>query len=209
MAFPGGVSSAAGKWMTVFLYYVYNVLCFLPARCGVCRWLSAISLFCPCQRRGCGRTGSTSDLGAVGLFLPKTVAQVCVSRLVRILCKIGNLFTYLFLWWCNHGYWTERQSLSFYSLCCLLNVAVQILAAVHAAKCPCDFWTYWHLGLCIFCYSPFDTENLFLSPGNTARFSVGSRKSSLYNWTPPNTPSFREKYYLVSTPRKAKHKGWT
>ncbi|NXG42932.1 RIPR3 protein, partial [Psilopogon haemacephalus] len=45
-------------------------------------------------------------------------------------------------------------------------------------------------------WNPFDTENLFLSPGTTAKFSVGSRKSSLYNWTPPNTPSFREKYYL-------------
>ncbi|XP_061297604.1 RIPOR family member 3 isoform X2 [Pezoporus flaviventris] len=45
-------------------------------------------------------------------------------------------------------------------------------------------------------WNPFDTENLFLSPGTTAKFSVSSRKSSLYNWTPPNTPSFREKYYL-------------
>uniref|UniRef100_A0A8C0FHP0 RIPOR family member 3 n=1 Tax=Bubo bubo TaxID=30461 RepID=A0A8C0FHP0_BUBBB len=45
-------------------------------------------------------------------------------------------------------------------------------------------------------WNPFDTESLFLSPGTTAKFSVGSRKSSLYNWTPPNTPSFREKYYL-------------
>ncbi|XP_035199764.1 RIPOR family member 3 isoform X1 [Oxyura jamaicensis] len=45
-------------------------------------------------------------------------------------------------------------------------------------------------------WKPFDTENLFLSPGTTAKFSVGSRKNSLYNWTPPNTPSFREKYYL-------------
>ncbi|XP_009996963.1 PREDICTED: protein FAM65C [Chaetura pelagica] len=45
-------------------------------------------------------------------------------------------------------------------------------------------------------WNPFDTENLFLSPGSTAKFSVSSRKSSLYNWTPPNTPSFREKYYL-------------
>uniref|UniRef100_A0A8C7EES4 RIPOR family member 3 n=1 Tax=Nothoprocta perdicaria TaxID=30464 RepID=A0A8C7EES4_NOTPE len=49
-------------------------------------------------------------------------------------------------------------------------------------------------------WNPFDTDNLFLSPGTTAKFSVGSRKSSLYNWTPPNTPSFREKYYLVSQP---------
>ncbi|KAM9121124.1 RIPOR family member 3 isoform 2-T2 [Pangshura tecta] len=45
-------------------------------------------------------------------------------------------------------------------------------------------------------WNPFDTENLFLSPGTTAKFSLGSRKSSLYSWTPPNTPSFREKYYL-------------
>nr|XP_009513173.1 PREDICTED: protein FAM65C [Phalacrocorax carbo] len=45
-------------------------------------------------------------------------------------------------------------------------------------------------------WNPFDTGNLFLSPGTTAKFSVGSRKSSLYSWTPPNTPSFREKYYL-------------
>ncbi|NXA47515.1 RIPR3 protein, partial [Nothocercus julius] len=45
-------------------------------------------------------------------------------------------------------------------------------------------------------WNPFDTDSLFLSPGTTAKFSVGSRKSSLYNWTPPNTPSFREKYYL-------------
>uniref|UniRef100_A0A674I1S7 RIPOR family member 3 n=1 Tax=Terrapene triunguis TaxID=2587831 RepID=A0A674I1S7_9SAUR len=45
-------------------------------------------------------------------------------------------------------------------------------------------------------WNPFDTENLFLSPGTSAKFSLGSRKSSLYNWTPPNTPSFREKYYL-------------
>uniref|UniRef100_A0A672U050 RIPOR family member 3 n=1 Tax=Strigops habroptila TaxID=2489341 RepID=A0A672U050_STRHB len=57
------------------------------------------------------------------------------------------------------------------------------------------FWLFPVL-LCMSFYSPFDTENLFLSPGTTAKFSVSSRKSSLYNWTPPNTPSFREKYYL-------------
>ncbi|XP_077191726.1 RIPOR family member 3 isoform X2 [Paroedura picta] len=45
-------------------------------------------------------------------------------------------------------------------------------------------------------WNPFDTENLILSPGSTAKFSVGSRKNSIYSWTPPNTPSFREKYYL-------------
>lgn len=136
MAFPGGVSSAAGKLMTVFLYYMYSVRCSsLPG--AVCRWLSASSLFCPCQCGGCGRMGSR--LGGCWIRLPKTMAQV--SRVLRIPCKIGSLFTYLFLCRCNHGYWAERQSLSFHSLCCLLNVAVQILAAVHAAKRPCAFWT--------------------------------------------------------------------
>ncbi|KAJ6626774.1 hypothetical protein lerEdw1_014744 [Lerista edwardsae] len=47
-----------------------------------------------------------------------------------------------------------------------------------------------------FLHSPFDTENLILSPGSTTKFSVGSRKNSIYSWTPPNTPSFRDKYYL-------------
>lgn len=45
-------------------------------------------------------------------------------------------------------------------------------------------------------WNPFDTESLILSPGSTTKFSVGSRKNSIYSWTPPNTPSFREKYYL-------------
>ncbi|XP_074046204.1 RIPOR family member 3 [Macrotis lagotis] len=44
-------------------------------------------------------------------------------------------------------------------------------------------------------WNPFDTESFLMSPG-ICRFSVGSRKGSLYTWTPPNTPSFREKYYL-------------
>ncbi|KAH0619155.1 hypothetical protein JD844_018880 [Phrynosoma platyrhinos] len=45
-------------------------------------------------------------------------------------------------------------------------------------------------------WNPFDTESVILSPGSTAKFSMGSRKNSIYSWTPPNTPSFREKYYL-------------
>ncbi|CAI5778274.1 RIPOR family member 3 isoform X1 [Podarcis lilfordi] len=45
-------------------------------------------------------------------------------------------------------------------------------------------------------WNPFDTESLVLSPGSASKFSVGSRKNSIYSWTPPNTPSFREKYYL-------------
>ncbi|XP_061487263.1 RIPOR family member 3 isoform X2 [Rhineura floridana] len=45
-------------------------------------------------------------------------------------------------------------------------------------------------------WNPFDSESLILSPGSASKFSAGSRKSSIYSWTPPNTPSFREKYYL-------------
>lgn len=48
--------------------------------------------------------------------------------------------------------------------------------------------------------SPFDTESFLMSPSPTGKFSMGSRKGSLYNWTPPSTPSFRERYYLVSEP---------
>lgn len=48
--------------------------------------------------------------------------------------------------------------------------------------------------------SPFDTEMSLVSPSPTVKLSVGSRKGSLYNWTPPSTPSFRERYYLVSGP---------
>lgn len=43
-----------------------------------------------------------------------------------------------------------------------------------------------------------------MSPSPTIKFSVGSRKGSLYNWTPPSTPSFRERYYLVSGPRRGR-----
>ncbi|XP_010833425.1 PREDICTED: protein FAM65C [Bison bison bison] len=50
--------------------------------------------------------------------------------------------------------------------------------------------------------SPFDTESFLVSPSPPGKFSIGSRKGSLYNWTPPNTPSFRERYYLsVLQPR--------
>ncbi|XP_064420580.1 RIPOR family member 3 isoform X2 [Latimeria chalumnae] len=42
-------------------------------------------------------------------------------------------------------------------------------------------------------WDPFDTKESAVS-GMTNRFSIGSRK--VYNWTPPNTPSFREKYYI-------------
>ncbi|XP_071067889.1 RIPOR family member 3 isoform X2 [Dasypus novemcinctus] len=45
-------------------------------------------------------------------------------------------------------------------------------------------------------WNPFDAESFLVSPGPTGKFSLGSRKGSLYNWTPPSTPSFRERYYL-------------
>ncbi|KAM6162967.1 RIPOR family member 3 [Rhynchocyon petersi] len=45
-------------------------------------------------------------------------------------------------------------------------------------------------------WNPFDAESFLVSPSPSGRLSVGGRKGSLYNWTPPSTPSFREKYYL-------------
>ncbi|XP_012659414.1 RIPOR family member 3 [Otolemur garnettii] len=45
-------------------------------------------------------------------------------------------------------------------------------------------------------WNPFDAESLLVSPSPMGKFSVGSRKGFLYNWTPPSTPSFRERYYL-------------
>ncbi|XP_021094618.1 protein FAM65C isoform X2 [Heterocephalus glaber] len=45
-------------------------------------------------------------------------------------------------------------------------------------------------------WNPFDSESPLVSPSPTGKISLGSRKGSLYNWTPPSTPSFRERYYL-------------
>ncbi|XP_038187859.1 RIPOR family member 3 isoform X1 [Arvicola amphibius] len=45
-------------------------------------------------------------------------------------------------------------------------------------------------------WNPLDSECRLVSPSPTGRFSVGSRKGSLYTWTPPSTPSFRDKYCL-------------
>ncbi|XP_058541932.1 RIPOR family member 3 isoform X2 [Neofelis nebulosa] len=52
-------------------------------------------------------------------------------------------------------------------------------------------------------WNPFDTESFLVSPSPTGKFSMGSRKGSLYNWTPPSTPSFRERYYLSVLQRPA------
>ncbi|XP_020635162.3 RIPOR family member 3 isoform X1 [Pogona vitticeps] len=54
-------------------------------------------------------------------------------------------------------------------------------------------------------WNPFETENVVMSPGSTTKFSMGSRKNSIYSWTPPNTPSFREKYYLSVFKQGEKH----
>ncbi|KFO35873.1 Protein FAM65C [Fukomys damarensis] len=45
-------------------------------------------------------------------------------------------------------------------------------------------------------WNPFDSESPLVSPSPMGKLSLGSRKGSLYNWTPPSTPSFRERYYL-------------
>nr|XP_017507401.2 RIPOR family member 3 isoform X2 [Manis javanica] len=45
-------------------------------------------------------------------------------------------------------------------------------------------------------WNPFDADSFLVSPSPIGKFSVGSRRGSLYNWTPPSTPSFRERYYL-------------
>ncbi|XP_075819261.1 RIPOR family member 3 isoform X1 [Microtus pennsylvanicus] len=45
-------------------------------------------------------------------------------------------------------------------------------------------------------WNPLDSECRLVSPSPTGRFSTGSRKGSLYTWTPPSTPSFRDKYCL-------------
>lgn len=152
-------------------------------------FLSCLVWHVPCKlSRCCERCclcahckGSDFRLLACWTLLPKTVPEVSVWEVLRILCKICNTFTYLFslLVQSETLRWREAVSLP------LLNVSGLSGLTV------------------VFCYSPFDTENLFLSPGTTTKFSVSSRKSSLYNWTPPNTPSFREKYYLVSMLGKA------
>ncbi|XP_077022869.1 RIPOR family member 3 [Tamandua tetradactyla] len=52
-------------------------------------------------------------------------------------------------------------------------------------------------------WSPMDNESFLVSPSPSSRLSGGSRRGSLYNWTPPSTPSSRERYQLVSGPRGA------
>uniref|UniRef100_A0A3P9LJY7 RIPOR family member 3 n=1 Tax=Oryzias latipes TaxID=8090 RepID=A0A3P9LJY7_ORYLA len=44
-------------------------------------------------------------------------------------------------------------------------------------------------------WSPFDSAERF-RPQSISRTSVSSRKSSIYSWTAPSTPSFTEKYFM-------------
>ncbi|XP_067904285.1 RIPOR family member 3 isoform X3 [Heterodontus francisci] len=44
-------------------------------------------------------------------------------------------------------------------------------------------------------WDPFDTDEVSVTSGSITKFSLSSRKGSVYNWTPPSTPSFRDKYF--------------
>ncbi|XP_016143166.1 protein FAM65C-like [Sinocyclocheilus grahami] len=45
-------------------------------------------------------------------------------------------------------------------------------------------------------FSPFDSCEVRPLTASASRQSIHSRKGSVYSWTPPNTPSFTEKYFL-------------
>lgn len=51
--------------------------------------------------------------------------------------------------------------------------------------------------VCVCTCSPFDSAEK-MRPLSVSRQSVSSRKSSVYSWTAPSTPSFTEKYFIVS-----------
>ncbi|XP_069739758.1 RIPOR family member 3 isoform X2 [Narcine bancroftii] len=44
-------------------------------------------------------------------------------------------------------------------------------------------------------WDPFDAEGISVTSGSVSKFSWPSRRGSVYNWTPPSTPSFRDKYF--------------
>ncbi|KAI1899917.1 hypothetical protein AGOR_G00066700 [Albula goreensis] len=45
-------------------------------------------------------------------------------------------------------------------------------------------------------WNPFDSGEMRPISTSSSKLSVHSRKGSLYSWTPPNTPSFTEKYFI-------------
>ncbi|XP_054995730.1 RIPOR family member 3 [Sorex araneus] len=49
-------------------------------------------------------------------------------------------------------------------------------------------------------WNPLDATDCLGTPSPASKSSLGGRKGSLYNWTPPSTPSFRERYYLAVLP---------
>uniref|UniRef100_A0A3B4BD63 FAM65 N-terminal domain-containing protein n=1 Tax=Periophthalmus magnuspinnatus TaxID=409849 RepID=A0A3B4BD63_9GOBI len=53
-------------------------------------------------------------------------------------------------------------------------------------------------------WNPFDSSEK-MRPLSISRQSVSSRKSSVYSWTAPNTPSFTEKYFMVSSDNHGKY----
>ncbi|XP_055508450.1 RIPOR family member 3-like isoform X2 [Leucoraja erinacea] len=44
-------------------------------------------------------------------------------------------------------------------------------------------------------WNPFDADETSVTSGSVSKFSWPSRKGSVYNWTPPSTPSFKDKYF--------------
>ncbi|XP_077053981.1 RIPOR family member 3 isoform X2 [Siphateles boraxobius] len=46
-------------------------------------------------------------------------------------------------------------------------------------------------------WNPFDSSEVRPLTASASRQSIHSRKGSVYSWTPPNTPSFTEKYFLA------------
>ncbi|XP_076125056.1 RIPOR family member 3 isoform X1 [Alosa pseudoharengus] len=45
-------------------------------------------------------------------------------------------------------------------------------------------------------WNPFDSGEMRPLVSSASRLSLPSRKGSVYSWTPPNTPSFTEKYFI-------------
>ncbi|XP_031423809.1 RIPOR family member 3 isoform X2 [Clupea harengus] len=45
-------------------------------------------------------------------------------------------------------------------------------------------------------WNPFDSGEMRPVVSSASRLSLPSRKGSVYSWTPPNTPSFTEKYFI-------------
>ncbi|XP_018421893.1 PREDICTED: protein FAM65C [Nanorana parkeri] len=43
-------------------------------------------------------------------------------------------------------------------------------------------------------WNPFDSNKILSTPGLSSKLSSSVRKVSVYHWTPPNTPSFRDKF---------------